>query len=105
MNESEIRRYAASFRRGLLGRSSGRKECYKVCAPLQSLLSIDGVETFLIEGEVCYHRFWIGHYWLRFKNGRILDPTAEQFRTKYRKMPQVYIGIKPIWYRELRDGL
>lgn len=99
MTGTQLLSYVRTYRYGMLGRKRGSKYCYMVCYPLQSLLSLEGVETELIEGEVCYYRYWIGHFWLRMTDGKIIDPTAEQFATETRKMPRVYIGPKPRWYR------
>ena len=99
MTDKELLRFVTSFRFGMLGHKKGSKYCYMVCLPLVSLLKYEGVDVELIEGDVCYYRYWIGHYWLRLKDGRIIDPTAEQFETDKRPMPRVYLGKKPRWYR------
>ena len=99
MNKKELLKMVKGFRYGLLGRKSGRKQCFVVSMPLQGFLTAIGIKTKLIEGEVCYYRHWIGHFWLEMEDGKIIDPTAEQFSTPKRKMPRVYIGAKPKWYR------
>ena len=68
--------------------------CFAVCAPLQSYLGKLGLSTELIKGEVNGNE----HYWLQFPDGRIIDPTADQFFTE-RMMPKVYIGDRPPWYQ------
>lgn len=101
MDKDKLLKIVKSFRYGMIGRKGGRLQCYKVCAPLQGYLSMIGIETKLIEGDACYYRYWIGHYWLEMEDGKIIDPTAEQFATEKRLMPRVYIGVKPRWYRKV----
>lgn len=94
METADIKRFAIGFRHGLLGGKSSRDMCFAVCAPLQGLLGLHGVETKLVEGE-------FGHYWLELPDGQILDPTADQFvRPGGSKMPPVYLGELPKWYNE-----
>ena len=88
---------ASQFRRGLLGNRPSTQQCFTVCAPLQSFLSLHGIECELVEGDFGH----TNHFWLKLKDGRILDPTADQFRKPDGgKMPRVYIGEKPEWYKE-----
>lgn len=83
------------FRSGILDGRPSRMMCFAVCAPLQAYLSMCGVETALVEAhfEEC------NHVWLQLPDGRILDPTADQFG-----FPRVYIGPVPRQYatREAR---
>jgi len=58
-----------------------------------------GYETTLIEGDFGL----TNHYWLRLTDGRIVDPTADQFSRPDRRMPKIYIGPKPEWYKEYTD--
>lgn len=96
-----LHRIALDFRRGILGDNPSAWMCFAVCAPLQGFLSMLGYQTELINGclldgdgdELC-------HYWLKLPDGRIIDPTADQFSTPERPMPEVYIGKLPEWYQE-----
>lgn len=63
--------------------------CFAVCAPLQGLLSASGIETEL-EG-INFPE--VNHYFLRLPDGRILDPTADQFG-----LEPVYLGPMPLQY-------
>lgn len=99
MNQKQLMLYVKQFRYGMLGRKKGSKYCYMVCWPLSGSLNFLGVKNDLIEGEVYYYGYWIGHFWVRLANGKIIDPTAGQFSTGKRPMPTVYIGKKPRWYR------
>ena len=84
------------FRRGILAGRKSRDMCFAVCAPLQAYLSCCiGIETELIEGD--FER--CNHIWLQLPDGRIIDPTADQFKTpEGKRMPKVYIGPLPEWY-------
>ena len=53
------------------------------------------VDTLLEEGEMADYQ----HFWLTLADGRIIDPTADQFdKPGGKKMPDVYIGKLPGWY-------
>ena len=99
ITDKKLIKIVKQFRRGMLGRKCGSKYCYMVCWPLQAYLGLLDFHTDLVEGDVCYYRYWIGHFWLRMDDGRIIDPTADQFSTDRRPMPEIYIGKKPRWYR------
>lgn len=68
--------------------------CFAVCGPLQPLLSLAGVETELVEAWFKREYGEQNHYWLKLPDGRILDPTADQFG-----LPAVYLGPIPEDYR------
>jgi len=67
--------------------------CFAVCAPLQALLSLHGIETELV--EVWFRREYgeHNHFWLKLPDDRILDPTADQFG-----LPAIYLGKMPQSY-------
>lgn len=92
MTDKRLTRIAEDFRDGLLNGRHSRLMCFAVCAPLQSLLSISGIETELVEVEFP----GINHFYLRLLDGRILDPTADQF-----DLPAVYLGPVPEKYRDM----
>lgn len=91
MTDREIIRYAASFRRGIIGKASSAMMCYAICAPLEGLLNLPGMQL----EEVHFPE--INHVWLRLSDGRILDPTADQFG---HGLPPVYLGPVPGIYLE-----
>ena len=95
--DAALRKIVTGFRRGLLGNRPSTQMCFTVCAPLQGLLEIYGHKTEMVEGDFGH----TNHFWLRFSDGRIIDPTADQFKKPDGgKMPRVYIGEKPEWYKE-----
>lgn len=71
--------------------------CYAVCAPLEGYLAYCcSIPVKLIEGEVDNTQ----HFWLQLADGQVIDPTADQFKTPDgKRMPKVYIGERPEWYK------
>jgi hypothetical protein len=94
MRDREISKIASGIRRGILEKRPSDRMCLAVCLPLQGYLSACGLDTELVEGDFGH----TNHYWLRLPDGRILDPTADQFSTPSRSMPKVYMGPLPEWY-------
>lgn len=93
--DKKLLRLVRNFRSGILDGKSSHKMCMKVCAPLQGYLSFFlGLETEMVEGDFKH----TNHVWLKMNDGRIIDPTADQFSTPSRPMPKVFIGPKPAWY-------
>jgi hypothetical protein len=89
MKDKTLLRITKEFTEGILGDRSPHKMCFAVCAPLQTYLSFTSkFETELVEG--CVNTDW-QHFWLKLPDGRILDPTASQFKG----MPQIYLGALP----------
>jgi len=95
MNDEDLKKFAYEFRQGILEKKKSNSMCFVICAPLVSLINVYGVECEISEG-------WVGnyhHYWIDLLDGRILDPTADQFKTPDGEdMPPVYLGEKPEWY-------
>lgn len=85
MTHKQLKSYAASFRRGLLGRRASTDMCFMATAPLTPLLQMAGVACELVEGK-CYGHH---HFFIRLADGTIVDPTADQFG---RGLPKVYVG-------------
>ena len=94
MKDAELIKFATQFRDGILGSQPSNWMCFAVCAPLQTLLNMSGVETELTEGVIVEDGYEISHTWLTLADGRILDPTADQFDI----LPAVYLGEKPATY-------
>jgi hypothetical protein len=88
--------FATEFRHGVLESRASDLMCFAVAAPLESLLAMFGYRTTL--EEVWFpHR---NHCWLRLADGRILDPTADQFG-----LAPVYLGDVPALYtRWMAEG-
>lgn len=105
MTDKKIIRIAKSFRHGLLGRKESDFMCYAVSEPLRRLLKFDyGFETRLVAGEVTVQskpgRFMtLEHFWLELPDGRILDPTHDQFGYE----EKVYLGDLPKNFKALES--
>ena len=94
MNDRELKRVAREYRQGMLEGAPSDMMCFALCFPLQGYLGFLGVHTKLVEAD--FGR--CNHYWLKLEDGRILDPTADQFSGKSLKLPKVYLGPIPEVY-------
>lgn len=105
MTDREIIKIVTEFRKGILGKQSPLKMCWKVCLPLCTYLELCGCPNEVTEGIVKLNGrnkgITIGHFWLTLPDKRIIDPTASQFNGMGNDdMPKVYFGKKPKWYRK-----
>lgn len=92
MNYKKLLKTVTAFREGILVGGPSKNKCWIVSAPLCGYLSMCGVEVRLVEGKV-------NHWFLELPDGRIIDPTSDQFKKPDGSpMPKVYIGEKPEWY-------
>ena len=99
MTDKELEKYALDFRKGILGKRKSKNMCVAVSAPLASLLYFEDIQNCLVEGILEFNGCEFHHYWIDLGNGKILDPTADQFNEFCEiEMPPVYIGEKPNWY-------
>lgn len=99
MTDKELLKFVKEFRKGVLGKREPDRMCFAICSPLSSLFSMVGVNNELVRG-IIWDRIGMEHYWLKLPDGRIIDPTASQFADpKGNKMPVVYLGEKPEWYK------
>lgn len=96
MRSRELISIARQFRRGILGTRPSADMCMVVAAPLQGFLAaVYGIETVLVEVDFGT----TNHVYLRLPDGRILDPTADQFPG----MPDVYLGPWPELYERMTE--
>lgn len=68
--------------------------CYMVCAPLVGylgFLGVAGCKLAQAEGVSCTFGT-TNHYWIELRDGRVLDPTADQFNDMGHDFPPVYLG-------------
>ena len=86
MKLDEIKEFAKEFKRGVLGENSSELMCFVVCAPLESLLELNGVKCSLKELSFPDSN----HFVIQLENENILDPTADQFG-----LNDVYVGPMP----------
>ena len=87
-----------AFRHGILNGRKSTDMCFVVGTALEGYLTYLEFECRLIEGEVSGRHHW----WLKLPDKSIIDATADQFRKPDgKKMPAVYIGQRPKWYRSI----
>jgi hypothetical protein len=100
MTQKQLLKIVTGFTNGILGKDRNPDSmCFAVCAPLQSYLSLCGIQSELIEGEIHDKEDTYNHFWIKTKDGNIIDPTASQFNQFTGKdMPMIYVGPKPDWY-------
>lgn len=74
----------------MLGDKPSNWKCGMVCFALQGYLSILGLKTRLYESDLGE----MNHIWMMLPDGRVLDPTADQFNWFFPHMnyPQVHLG-------------
>lgn len=84
MNDKELVEYVKEFRDGILDGRSSTGMCRAVCWPLDTLLNMMGVVCHGLE----YDTDEMEHCYLVLADGRVLDPTADQFDG----YPPVYLG-------------
>ena len=94
MTDKKLLRIVTSFRHGILGRKESDFMCLAVCAPLQTFLLVaHDLRTEIVSGWVNVRTrqdrfFEAEHFWLELPDGRIIDPTHDQFGYE----PKIYIG-------------
>lgn len=89
MTDTELINFASDFREGILEGRTSEGMCFVIAAPLESLLRICGVGSRLIMGDLEE----TNHCWLLLDDGRVLDPTADQFNGPgVSPLPPVYLG-------------
>ncbi len=90
MTDRKLKKVVTDFRAGILGGRSSFLMCAAVCLPLETYLSCCCGLHVTIETTNFAE---VNHYWLRLPDGRILDPTADQFG-----LEPVYLGPLPEAY-------
>lgn len=88
LSDAEIIKIAKGFTKGILNGRSTVDMCFIVCSSLAAYLSGAGVECTLTEGCINHCENELHHYWITLKDGRIIDPTADQF------------GLLNVWVRK-----
>jgi hypothetical protein len=95
MRDKKLLRIVSGFRDGILQGRSSAYMCYAICAPLQGFLSLARVHTSLVHGWIDLGDHNVDHVWLEMEDGRVIDPTADQFPLS---LPPVYLGQLPTQY-------
>lgn len=89
--DAALTEIARDFREGILGGGPSFMMCAAVSWPLAAYLrSIHGVDCETIESDFgeC------NHIWIKFADGRALDPTLDQFNRwfPWKNYPDVWLG-------------
>lgn len=92
MTDPELIEFAREFREGILDGQPSDLMCFMVSAPLAGLLRYSGVDCDTDSGDINEHGHPCNHVWIRLADGRVLDPTCDQFGD----FPPVYLG-PPMW--------
>jgi len=96
VKDVELLKLVREFRMGIIeSRHHSKRMCYMVCAPLAGFLEFCGVKCELVESEIIIDSEFFNHFWIRLSDGRVLDPTIDQFNRRGIRRPPVYLG-KPI---------
>jgi hypothetical protein len=98
MTERDLTRVARDMRQAIVngvGAGDPTDLYFAICAPLQGWLAFMGLDLELVEADFG----WTNHCWLALPDGRILDPTADQFARHGVELPAVYLGPLPDAYR------
>ena len=90
MTDAELIEFTQEFRAGILDGGESKSMCAAICWPLVTLLNIHGVKAETVESDLSE----CNHIWIRLADGRVLDPTADQFNWLFPDlaMPPVYLG-------------
>jgi hypothetical protein len=101
MNDKMLLKMAQQFTKGIVGKDNKNK-CFMVVAPLSTYLEYCDIPNTAIEVEI-KSEAGVHHHWvIQLSDKRIIDPTASQFNSpKGFQMPDVYLGPKPDWYKEI----
>jgi hypothetical protein len=94
VTDKQLLKFAASFRKGILGDEPSQSMCAAVSLPLAALLRCNGVECETVESELSEELglLYANHVWIRLADGRALDATADQFNRWGFNYPPVYLG-------------
>ena len=93
MNDAQLIEFAAEFRRGIIGRRYSDMMCFAICAPLITLLEMRGTPGALVQSTARFGEDEYNHFWIELRDGRALDPTADQFSAHIgKRLPKVYLG-------------
>lgn len=93
MLDSDLLQFAMDFRAAIIGDKDSAWMCAAISGPLCAALEVKGVSCQLMESDLgeCNHVF------IQLQDGRILDPTADQFNwCSANPLPGVYLGPEKI---------
>jgi hypothetical protein len=95
MGDAELTEFVSEFREGILDGTTSFMACGMVCHPLVTLLNMAGVPCSIqttLSIRTSYGS--VNHVWIALADGRVIDPTADQFNDEGFSFPPVYLGKK-----------
>ena len=99
-DKRKLIKIAKEFSAGVLDGKPSADMCFAVSYVLGGYLKFMGYVVDMQQAFIDCSDAEIEHWYLILPDGLILDCTADQFNEKLnKKMPMVYIGKKPSWYR------
>ena len=93
MEDKDIIDFAMEFRSGILeDKRSSYGMCFAICAPLSTLLILSNVNCEMVESshEDIEESNFLSHCWIKLDDGRVLDPTYDQFNEE--NGDPIYLG-------------
>lgn len=94
MTDDELIETCRDFRNGLLGEGKcSVGMCAAVSWPLAAFLrSLCGIDAECVESDLSDHSesAFYKHVWIRLPDGRVLDPTFDQFCSE--ELSDIYLG-------------
>ena len=98
LTDTDILTIALEFREAMASPIDGvTARCAMICWPLAGYLDFLGLAVETKDTTVGH---W-NHVWLLLPDGRVLDPTADQFDAT---LPPVYLGAKLAMHRREHHG-
>lgn len=103
VNDRVLRRIARQFVAGIMEGSNSKDMCFVVCNPLTAYLNFLGIECELTEGEIFNDQGKWHHYWVTLPDGRVIDPTADQFiKPNGKRLKNLWVEIAPENYQPIK---
>lgn len=108
MTDKKLRQIAMAFTSCILETRGSADMCFAVCSPLATYLNFCRVQCELTEGVINHEGGKWHHYWVTLSDGRIIDPTANQFvKPSGERLKNIWVENLPDDYRplEIKKGL
>jgi hypothetical protein len=101
MTDDDLVEIVRGFKSGILGNNSSHGACLMICFPLASLLRVFDVACEVVESDhsVNPESRWHSHFWIKLEDGRVLDPTFDQFGDT----TSIYLGPPTKFHRRLHS--
>jgi hypothetical protein len=103
VKDDALKKIAVGFREGILDGRPSAGFCLMICLPLWAFIRAHIKGSRLVEKDFYFQGEYgdpktTNHFYIELPDGRILDPTADQFQRASGKFPKVYLGPMPVEY-------